>query len=80
MKRLLYLFIFLCFTFDLFAQTNPIIRNWLQNTTTLGSYYMNGNSTAISNNITANVQVVQYSANSVYISTKGIPSYPTGPF
>jgi len=80
MKRLIYLFIFLFFTFDLFAQTNPIIRNWLQNTTTLGSYYMNGNSTAISNNITANVQVVQYSANSVYISTKGIPSYPTGPF
>ncbi|MFZ4569410.1 MAG: YHYH protein [Bacteroidota bacterium] len=80
MNRLIYFFILLFLTIDVSAQTNPIILYWLQNTTTLGSYYMNGNSTAISNNITANVQVVQYSANSVYISTKGIPSYPTGPF
>ena len=80
MNRFLYFFILLFLTIDVSAQTNPIILYWLQNTTTLGSYYMNGNSTAISNNITANVQVVQYSANSVYISTKGIPSYPTGPF
>ena len=80
MNRLIYFFILLFLTIDVTAQTNPIILHWLQNTTTMGSYYMNGNSTAISNNITANVQVVQYSANSVYISTKGIPSYPTGPF
>jgi hypothetical protein len=62
------------------AQTNPIIRNWLQNTTQMGMYYMKGNSTAISNNILANVQKVQFSNTSVYISTNGIPAYPTGPF
>jgi hypothetical protein len=43
-------------------------------------YYMKGNSTAISNNILANVQKVQFSNTSVYISTNGIPAYPTGPF
>lgn len=52
------------------AQTNPIISNWLQNTTQMGMYYMKGNSTAISNNILANVQKVQFSNTSVYISTK----------
>ena len=62
------------------AQTNPIISNWLQNTTQMGMYYMKGNSTAISNNILANVQKVQFSNTSVYISTNGIPAYPTGPF
>lgn len=62
------------------AQTNPIISNWLQNTTQMGMYYMKGNSTAISNNILANVQKVQFSNSSVYISTNGIPAYPTGPF
>ena len=63
-----------------FAQTNPIITSWLQNTTVTGSYYMKNNPTAISNNIKANVQLVRYSANNVYVSTNGIPSYPTGPF
>jgi hypothetical protein len=80
MKRLIYFFILLFLTIDVSAQTNPIILYWLQNTTTLGSYYMKGNSTAISNNILANVQKVQFSNTSVYISTNGIPAYPTGPF
>lgn len=62
------------------AQTNPIITSWLQNTTVNGSYYMKNNPTAISNNIKANVQLVRYSANNVYVSSNGIPSYPTGPF
>ncbi len=63
-----------------FSQTNPIITSWLQNTTVTGSYYMKNNPTAISNNIKANVQLVRYSANNVYVSTNGIPTYPTGPF
>ncbi len=64
-----------------FAQTNPAITSWLQNTTQTGSYYtVAGGSTKIANNILVNCQKVQYSATSVYVSTKGIPSYPTGPF
>lgn len=62
------------------AQTNPAITSWLQNTTIKGSYYMQGNSTPLTNNILANVQTVQYSNNWAYVSTKGIPTYPTGPF
>lgn len=65
---------------SMFAQTNPAITSWLQNTTTTGSYYMSGNSTPISNNILVNCQMVEYSTNNVFIHTKGIPSYPTGPF
>ena len=65
---------------SMFAQTNPAITSWLQNTTTTGSYYMSGNSTTISNNILVNCQMVEYSTNNVFIHTKGIPSYPTGPF
>ena len=65
---------------SMFAQTNPAITSWLQNTTTTGSYKMSGNSTTISNNILVNCQMVEYSTNNVFIHTKGIPSYPTGPF
>lgn len=63
-----------------YAQTNPAITNWLQNTTQTGSYYVSGNSTAIDNNILVNCQKVEYSTDNVYISTQGVPSYPTGPF
>lgn len=63
------------------AQTSPAITQWMINTTGLmGSHYVNGNSTAIQDNVPANVQSVQYSANWVYISTHGIPAYTTGPF
>lgn len=62
------------------AQTNPAITSWLQNTTQTGSYYTSGNSTAIGNNILVNCQKVQYSNNWVYVTTTGIPAYPTGPF
>lgn len=58
----------------------PAITSWLQNTTQLGTYYVSGNSTAQSNNILVNCQKVEYSTANVYISTKGIPAYPTGPF
>lgn len=59
---------------------NPELSSWLQNNSTTGSYYMSGNSTAISNGILVNCQQVQYASDWVYISTKGVPSYPTGPF
>jgi hypothetical protein len=62
------------------AQLSPAITSWLQNTTETGSYYMQGNSTTISNNILVNCQQVEYSIDFVYIMATGIPSYPTGPF
>ncbi len=64
-----------------FAQTNPAITAWLQNTTgIMGSHYISGNPTVINDAVEANVQTVQYSANWAYITTNGIPAYPTGPF
>ncbi|MFN5247057.1 MAG: hypothetical protein ACK5DB_06680, partial [Ignavibacteria bacterium] len=65
------LVLFLLCAISLSAQTQPIITSWLQNTTKVGSYYMKNNSTPISNNIKANVQLVRYSANNVYVSTNG---------
>jgi len=63
------------------GQTNPVITGWLQNTTgIMGSHYVSGNSTVIPDNVAANVQTVQYSTNWAYITTNGIPAYPTGPF
>ena len=63
------------------AQLSPAVTSWLQNTTIKGRHYVSGNSTAIPDaSLTANVQSVQYSANYVYVSTQGIPSYVTGPF
>jgi len=73
------LFIFL-FSGLAFSQTNPAILSWLQNNTTKGRHYVSGNSTAIQDNVLANVQKVQYSNDWVYINTNGIPSYATGPF
>jgi hypothetical protein len=63
-----------------FTQLNPAITSWLQNTTTTGSYYVAGNSTAIPNNILVNCQSVKYSNNWAYITTTGVPAYVTGPF
>lgn len=62
------------------AQTNPAILSWLQNTSVTGRHYVSGNSTPIVDAVLANVQTVQYSSNWVYVSTKGIPAYVTGPF
>ena len=63
-----------------FAQTNPAITKWLQNTTIKGRHYVAGNSTPIQDDVLANVQKVQYSANFAYVTTQGIPTYITGPF
>lgn len=62
------------------AQLSPAITSFLQNTTKTGTYYVSGNSTAISNNILVNCQKVEYSASNVYIHATGVPAYPTGPF
>src|SRR5689334_8064112 len=62
------------------AQTNAAITSWLQNTTLTGRHYVSGNSTAIVDAILANVQSVKYSSSWVYVTTQGIPTYPTGPF
>ena len=63
------------------AQTNPAITSWLQNTTGItGRHYVSGNSTPITDATLANVQTVKYSANWVYATTQGIPSYITGPY
>lgn len=59
----------------------PEITSWLINTTGLtGSHYISNNPTLIQDQTAANVQLVQYSDQWVYISATGIPSYPTGPF
>jgi len=65
---------------QLSAQTDPQIISWLQNTTETGTYYVSGNSTSIDNNILYNCQLIEYSDDFVYVHTKGIPAYPTGPF
>ena len=62
------------------AQTNPAITKWLQNNSTTGTYYVSGNSTAISNSILVNCQQVRYSTDWVYVNATGIPAYPTGIF
>ncbi len=66
--------------FSMFAQTNPVITKWLQNTTITGRHYVSGNSTPIVDAAIANVQKVQYSTSWVYVTTNGIPAYITGPF
>lgn len=67
--------------FHALGQTNPAITSWIHNTTGItGRHYVSGNSTPINDATLANVQTVQYSAANVYVSTKGIPSYITGPF
>ncbi|MCF8254270.1 MAG: YHYH protein [Bacteroidia bacterium] len=64
-----------------YAQTNPAILNWMQNTTGLkGRHYVKNNSTPIDDADSANVLGVYYSASSVYIRANGVPSYITGPF
>lgn len=80
MIRKLLSIIFLVCSFLGFAQVSPTISSWLQNTTQIGTYYVSGNSTAISNNILANCQKVEYSTNYVYVTATGVPSYATGPF
>jgi len=80
MKKFYSLIALICFSFFSNAQLSPAITSFLQNTTTTGTYYVAGNSTAITNGILVNCQLVEYSAANVYVRTKGVPAYPTGPF
>jgi YHYH protein/Secretion system C-terminal sorting domain len=81
MKKIIYTALCFAFVTQISAQTNPAITQWLQNTTNLkGRHYVSGNSTPIQDNVSANVQSVQYSTNWVYVQATGIPSYITGPF
>jgi len=59
---------------------SPAITSWLQNTTETGTYYVAGNANLLENNTLVNCQQVEYSDDFAYITTKGIPAYPTGPF
>ncbi len=76
----LYSLILFGFFLSVHAQTNPAITHFLKNTTQTGSYYMQGNSTAIGNGLLVNCQQVAYTNDYSYITCTGIPSYPTGPF
>lgn len=81
MKKHLLLFPVLLGSVLSHAQTNPAITSWLQNTTGVkGRHYVQNNYTPIQDNDSANVQTVLYSANWVYVRTKGIPTYVTGPY
>lgn len=80
MKNIAFALVFIAFTSAVSAQVSPAISAWLQNTTVTGTYYVAGNSTPIGNNILVNCQKVEYSNDFVYVHTKGIPAYPTGPF
>jgi hypothetical protein len=63
------------------AQLSPVIEGWLINTTGIKArHYAQGNPTPITDADSANVQTVLYSTNWVYVRTKGLPSYITGPF
>lgn len=64
-----------------FAQTNPAIKGWLQNTSGItGRHYVAPNPTPVVDAVLANVQSVKYDANWVYVAATGIPAYITGPF
>ena len=80
MKNLILIYLLINSIGSSFTQLNPAITSWLQNTTTTGSYYVTGNSTALPNNILVNCQSVKYSNNWAYITTTGVPAYVTGPF
>ena len=81
MNRIPFLFALLGVSFDTQSQSNPAILQWIQNPQgTTGAHYVEGNGTLIQDNVAVNVQTVQYSADWVYVSTNGIPAYPTGPF
>ena len=81
MKKIVLTTILIVGLHSVFAQTNPVILNWLQNTTgIMGRHYVRNNFTPINDNALANVLSVKYSTANVYIATNGIPAYITGPF
>lgn len=80
MKKILNLLLLLSATMPSQSQ-GPEVTNWLINTTGLKArHYVAGNSTPIIDTDSANVQRVYFSTNWVYVYTKGLPGYITGPF
>lgn len=75
----LLLFTLLFYASHAFNQ-GPEITSWLQNTSQTGSYYTEGNSSAIGNGILVNCQQVAYTNTNVFVTTEGVPSYTTGPY
>ncbi len=81
MKKIIISAAFLPLSLFVSAQMSPVISSWLQNTTGIkGRHYVTGNSTPINDNDSANVQTVLYSTSWVYVRTKGIPAYISGPY
>jgi hypothetical protein len=71
----------LCISHSFVQAQGPAITSWLQNNSITGYYYPKTGPVALTpNNILVNCQSVQYTANHVYVSTKGIPAYPIGPY
>lgn len=64
----------------LVSSAQPELSAWLINQGETGSYYQQGNSTPIQLTDLANVLMVQYTSDDVYVTADGIPDYPTGPF
>lgn len=70
-KRYFALLFILTMTFTLtFAQNSPEISSWMLNNSSLTGY----------NNQPANVQDIQYTSDTVWISCSDIPSYKIGPW
>jgi len=82
LKHLLFAFAFAILALaDAVGQSDPEIVSWIINTTgTTGRHYVTGNSTPIDDTAQANVQIVRYSDDYVYVNSTGIPSYIVGPY
>ncbi len=57
----------------------PELNAWHLNTDGATGSYWNG-AALIDNGVLCDVELVQYSADNVYITASGVPRYPTGPF
>ena len=80
MFKFIFTILFIVGASSFLSAQGPAITSWLQNTSGTGTYYVSGNSTPLDNGIPYNCQEISYSADYVYVQTKGIPAFPTGPF
>lgn len=81
LKRILFLALLFSAQMGAIAQLSPAVTNWLINTSGItGRHYISGNPTPITDTAQANVQLVRYSANNVYVNSSGIPAYIIGPY
>ena len=68
-----------CLCLPFIAHAQPELSSWLINTDGASGQYWNGNNLVEMFNV-CDVQLVQYSADNVYINASGIPRYATAPF